>query len=75
MSRIARRLRRLFRDPLLDAEYVEALQDRSRLPKKYVPGRHVKIAGSDEPISWLPDPGEGITSRAILGRTGTRFRG
>jgi hypothetical protein len=26
MSRIARRLRRLFRDPLLDAEYVEALR-------------------------------------------------
>ena len=35
----------------------------------------MKIAGSDEPISWLPDPGEGITSSTILGRTGTRFRG
>jgi hypothetical protein len=75
MSRITRWWRRLFRDPLLDAEYVEALQDRSRRPKKYVPSRHVKIAGSEECISWLPEPGEGITSSAMLGRTGTRFRG
>jgi hypothetical protein len=54
---------------------VEELEGRGRRPRRYEAGRHVKIAGSEELVPWLPERGQGITSGRGFGRTGTRFRG
>ncbi|HYX89285.1 MAG TPA: hypothetical protein VE753_07940 [Gaiellaceae bacterium] len=75
MNPLAALWRRLNRDSILDAEYVEELEGRGRRRRRYEAGRYVKIAGSEELVPWLPERGRGITSGPGFGRTATRFRG
>ena len=75
MNPLAALRRRLRRDSILEAEYVEELGGRGRGLRRYEAGRHVKIAGSEELVPWLPERGRGITSGPGFGRTSTRFRG
>ena len=70
-----RALRRLMRDPLLDAEYVEALQQGPKRGRRFSPGRYVKIAGVErDAVPYVPQAG-GPTQHAASLRTPTRWRG
>jgi hypothetical protein len=70
-----RSLRRLFRDPLLDADYVEAFQQGPKRGRSFSPGRYVKVAGVErDAIPYVPGAG-GPTQNAGTLRTPTRWRG
>ena len=56
-----RLLRRLLADPLLEADYVEELQQGPKRGRRFSPGKHVKVAGvADDTVRW--NPGGSITS-------------
>jgi hypothetical protein len=67
-------LRRLTRDPLLDADYVEAYQRGPKVRRRFSPGRYLRIAGvENDAIPWPPS--DGASRGASTTVTGTRWRG
>jgi hypothetical protein len=68
------RIRRLLRDPLFDADYVEAYQSGPKVRRRFSAGRFVRIAGVEkDAVPW--PPAGGATRGASTMVTGTRWRG
>jgi hypothetical protein len=67
-------LRRHWRDPLLDADYVEDFQPRPKRGQRYSPGRYLQLPGVEkDAVPWPTKEGASRTARTSV--TATRWRG
>ena len=74
MRRLLRFLRRQWRDPLLEADYVEEYQQGPKRGRGYSPGRYLRLPGVEkDAVPWPPK--EGASRGARTSVTATRWRG
>jgi hypothetical protein len=67
-------LRRRFRDPLLDADYLEEYQPGPKRGRRYSPGRYLRLPGVErDAVPWPPKDGPARAARSSV--TATRWRG
>jgi hypothetical protein len=67
-------LRSQWRDPLLEADYVEEFQQGPRRGRRYSPGRYLRLPGVEkDAVPWPPKEGASRAARTSV--TATRWRG
>jgi hypothetical protein len=74
VRRLLSLVRRAWKDPLLDADYVEEYQQGPRRGGRYSPGRYLRLPGVEkDAVPWPPKEGASRTARTSV--TATRWRG
>jgi hypothetical protein len=72
--RLASFLQRLWRDSLLDADFVEEFQQGPRRGRRYSAERYLRLPGvAKDAVPWPPKEGASRTARTSV--TATRWRG
>jgi hypothetical protein len=67
-------LRREWRDPLFEADYVEEFQQGPKRGQRYSPGRYLRLPGVEkDAVPWPPKEGASRAARTSV--TATRWRG
>jgi hypothetical protein len=74
VRRLLKLVRGVWRDPLLDADYVEEFQQGPRRGRRYSPGRYLRLPGVEkDAVPWPPKEGTSRAARTSV--TATRWRG
>jgi hypothetical protein len=72
--RLVEFLRRRWRGELLEADYVEDVQQGPKRGRRYSPGRYLRLPGVEkDAVLWPPKEGASRTARTSV--TATRWRG
>ena len=67
---LARILRRRWRDPLLEADYVEDFQPGPKRGRRYSPGRYLRLPGVEkDAVPWPPKGGASRGARTSVNAT------
>jgi hypothetical protein len=74
VRRLLKLAQRAWKDPLLEAYYVEEYQQGPRRGRRYSPGRYLRLPGVEkDAVPWPPKEGASRTARTSV--TATRWRG
>jgi hypothetical protein len=74
VRRLLNLVRRAWKDPLLEADYVEEYQQGPRPERRSSPGRYLRLPGAEkDAVPWPPKEGASRTARTSV--TATRWRG
>jgi hypothetical protein len=74
VRRLLKLARRAWKDPLLEADYVEDFQPGPKRGRRYSPGRYLRLPGIEkDAVPWPPKEGASRTARTSV--TATRWRG
>jgi hypothetical protein len=74
IRRLLKLVRGAWRDPLLEADYVEEYQPGPKRGRRYSPGRYLRLPGVEkDAVPWPPK--EGASRGARTSVTATRWRG